>query len=86
METWEYPPVPRAYKTAEYATQEAMNGTAAFVFHNGDISYARGICKCSVNLFLGTGHYLCGAGGGGIFLFQHERKNVTHPLSPLVNS
>lgn len=35
-------PVPRAYKTAEYATQEAMNGTAAFVFHNGDISYARG--------------------------------------------
>ena len=35
-------PVPRAYKTAEYATQEAINGTAAFVFHNGDISYARG--------------------------------------------
>lgn len=35
-------PVPRAYKTAEYATQEALNGTAAFVFHNGDISYARG--------------------------------------------
>ena len=35
-------PVPRAYKTAEYATKEALNGNAAFVFHNGDISYARG--------------------------------------------
>ena len=35
-------PVPRAYKTAEYATREALSGNAAFVFHNGDISYARG--------------------------------------------
>ena len=35
-------PVPRAYKTAEYATKEALSGNAAFVFHNGDISYARG--------------------------------------------
>ncbi|KAJ7315654.1 hypothetical protein OS493_038408, partial [Desmophyllum pertusum] len=35
-------PVPRAYKTAEYALEEAMNGTAAFVFHNGDLSYAVG--------------------------------------------
>jgi len=41
-------PVPRAYKTAEYATQEAMNGTAAFVFHNGDISYARGFVSVEV--------------------------------------
>ena len=41
-------PVPRAYKTAEYATQEAMNGTAAFVFHNGDISYARGFVSVQV--------------------------------------
>ena len=35
-------PVPRAYKTAEYATKEALSGNASFVFHNGDISYARG--------------------------------------------
>ena len=35
-------PIPRAYKTADYATEEANNGTAAFVIHNGDISYARG--------------------------------------------
>ena len=38
-------PVPRAYKTAAYATQEAMNGSADFVFHNGDISYARGYVR-----------------------------------------
>ena len=35
-------PVPRAYKTADYAKEEADSGAAAFVFHNGDISYARG--------------------------------------------
>lgn len=48
-------PVPRAYKTAEYATQEAMNGTAAFVFHNGDISYARGFVSVQV-----IGHFTFG--------------------------
>ena len=41
-------PIPRAYKTAEYATDEAMNGTAAFVFHNGDISYARGFVSLTL--------------------------------------
>ena len=35
-------PVPRAYKTADYAKKEADSGAAAFVLHNGDISYARG--------------------------------------------
>ena len=38
-------PVPRAYKTADYAKEEAERG-AAFVFHNGDISYARGYVSC----------------------------------------
>ena len=51
-------PVPRAYKTAEYATQEALNGTAAFVFHNGDISYARGFVSLGL-LMLITIHQIC---------------------------
>ena len=42
-------PIPRAYKTADYATEEANNGTAAFVFHNGDISYARGFVSSVTN-------------------------------------
>ena len=35
-------PPPRADTTAARLTQEALNGTAALVFHIGDISYARG--------------------------------------------
>ena len=44
-------PVPRAYKTAEYATREALSGNAAFVFHNGDISYARGYVSEFISVF-----------------------------------
>lgn len=58
-------PVPRAYKTAEYATQEAMNGTAAFVFHNGDISYARGFVSVQV-----IGHFTFGSCYLGSFFLQ----------------
>ena len=35
-------PAPRADLTAAHLTEEVMNGTASLVFHNGDISYARG--------------------------------------------
>ena len=49
-------PVPRAYKTAEYATREALSGNAAFVFHNGDISYARGyVSEFNYVLFIPQG-------------------------------
>lgn len=54
-------PVPRAYKTAEYATQEAMNGTAAFVFHNGDISYARGYVSFYGILYSFSSHSFIGS-------------------------
>ena len=45
-------PVPRAYKTADYAKVEAETGAAAFVFHNGDISYARGYVSWCPSAFI----------------------------------
>ena len=51
-------PIPRAYKTADYATEEANNGTAAFVFHNGDISYARGFVSSVTNSNLNVANFL----------------------------
>ena len=58
-------PVPRAYKTAEYATKEALSGNAAFVFHNGDISYARGYVSEFNCVFIPQGHII----PGKLFLF-----------------
>ena len=43
--------VPGAHDTAKYMVKEAMNGSS-FVFHVGDISYARGIVSTFHTVFI----------------------------------